>query len=71
MARELGVDVTEVNVREALADLGLSSLSAVSLLGEVEDWLGLRLEATVLWEHPTVAALAEYLSQELGSKSKG
>jgi acyl carrier protein len=31
------------------------------LSGELEAWLGLELEPTALWYHPTIAQLAPYI----------
>ena len=42
--------------------LGLDSLEAVALTGELERRLGLRIEPTALWEHRTLRALATFLA---------
>jgi len=41
----------------------LDSVAAVGLAGELEDWLDVELPATILWDYPTIAALAEYLAR--------
>jgi alkylation response protein AidB-like acyl-CoA dehydrogenase len=46
------------------AELGLDSLALVELVQEVSDWLGRRLDETLLWEYPTIDALAEHLGSE-------
>ena len=61
VARELGVPEDAIDRTAALADLGLGSRQAVILAGDLEDWLGRELDATVVWEHPSVDALAAYL----------
>ncbi|MFE4976932.1 AMP-binding protein [Kitasatospora sp. NPDC056651] len=48
-----------------LVELGLDSLGALSICGEAEDRFGLRLEATIAWDHPTIDALAAFLTAEL------
>ncbi|MET8429537.1 acyl carrier protein [Nocardia sp. NPDC004860] len=47
-----------------LAELGLDSVSAVSLCGEVEDEWDLELDATVVFDHPTIAELAGFIANE-------
>ncbi|KQB83469.1 polyketide synthase Pks13 [Corynebacterium lowii] len=64
--REWVAGVTEVPVEEVtddrpLENLGLSSRDAVLLSGELENLLGRKLDATVVYEHPTIGALATHL----------
>jgi acyl carrier protein len=40
---------------------------AIGLTGDLEDWLGTRLDPTLLYDYPTVAALAKHLAIELKS----
>lgn len=44
-----------------LVSLGLSSRDAVVLSGELENLIGRRIDATVAYEYPTIAALAGFL----------
>ena len=64
IAAELGVVVEEIDPCGSLDGLGVSSSQAVTLSGDLEDWLGRKLSPTLLWEYPTIDALAEYLASE-------
>ncbi len=62
IAECLSVAASEIEVDTPLASHGLSSREAVILSGDLEDWLDCRLSPTLIWEHPTITALAKYLS---------
>lgn len=44
-----------------LGEYGLDSVAAFTVCTDIEDHLGLELEPTVLWDHPTIDALSEFL----------
>ena len=47
-----------------LAELGMDSVSAVSLCGEIEDRWNLEIDPTLVFDYPTIAAIAGYLADE-------
>ena len=53
---------------KSFADYGLDSVMAVNLAQELEDWLNYPLEATIVWNFPTISSLANYLVSELKSQ---
>ena len=59
----LGVDPREIDVREPFASYGMGSTEAVSLSGELGDWLGLKVPADLAYEYPTIETLARHLSE--------
>lgn len=62
LAKKLGVSASAIDIHQPLAAYGLGSLAAVSLAGELEDWLECRLSPTVIYDYPTIAALAQALA---------
>ena len=70
LAEELGIDKKAIDPRESFDGLGLSSRDAVTLSGDLEDWLTHRLSPTILWEYPTIETMARYLA-ELDSGGNG
>ncbi|HYB80411.1 MAG TPA: type I polyketide synthase, partial [Mycobacterium sp.] len=63
IARELRLPETELASDRPFAELGLNSLMAMAIRREAEQFAGLELSATMLFNHPTVASLAEYLAK--------
>jgi myxalamid-type polyketide synthase MxaE and MxaD len=49
-----------------LSELGIDSLTSLAVRNRLEACTGLRLSATVLWNYPTPAAIAEHLAERLG-----
>lgn len=58
----LYVDPKTINVNASFNSFGLSSRDAVMLSGDLEEWLDIRLSPTLVYEYPTISALAEYLT---------
>jgi phthiocerol/phenolphthiocerol synthesis type-I polyketide synthase A len=65
IARELPTTESDVQTDRPFIELGLNSMMALSIRREIEHLVGLELSATMLWNHPTVDALAAYLAEKL------
>lgn len=61
VAETLNVSRSEIHVCAPFASLGLESLDAFSLAGDLAAWLNRELSATLLWEHSNIQALAAFL----------
>ncbi|CAL9515711.1 hypothetical protein SUDANB176_03746 [Streptomyces sp. enrichment culture] len=60
----------DVDEGAVLAEMGLDSVYALTLCGDVEDRFGLVVEPTMAWDHPTVDAITAYLAAELGGAGR-
>ena len=52
----------KIDIQQDLASYGLSSLAAISLSGELEQWLGKTVSPTLVYEYPSIHAVARYLA---------
>jgi len=62
VAKAMKIDLSEIDTRKTFEHYGMGSLEAVSLISELEDWLGRPLDATLMWDYPAIESLAQYLT---------
>ena len=60
----LQVGPEEIDIREDLDFYGLESVEAITLSGELSEWVGRDLSPTIVREHPTIVDIAAYLTGE-------
>jgi phthiocerol/phenolphthiocerol synthesis type-I polyketide synthase A len=63
IAAELRVPEAELDIDRPFAELGLNSLMAMAIRHEAEQFVGIELSVTMLFNHPTVASLSGYLAR--------
>lgn len=64
LADVLSLDPNTVDIKQPLTRYGLDSIDAVTLVGDLEDWLDLELPSTLLWDYPTIEKASAYLVEE-------
>ena len=64
VAELLEMEPNEVDVMIPFDRYGLESSAAVGMTGDLEDWLGYELDPTLIYDYPTIEALAGHLSEE-------
>ncbi|WP_085314307.1 acyl carrier protein [Derxia lacustris] len=69
LGRELRIPPHEVDPARALTSYGLDSIAALTVSGELEERLGLELEPTLLWDCPTIDAIADHLAGHLAARA--
>jgi acyl-CoA synthetase (AMP-forming)/AMP-acid ligase II/acyl carrier protein len=64
ISAETKLDPAAIDLNRPFAHFGLDSMRGLELVGKLEVWLGRRLPVTMLWNFPTIEALADRLSQQ-------
>jgi acyl-CoA synthetase (AMP-forming)/AMP-acid ligase II/acyl carrier protein len=62
IAERLKFPAREIDVNMPFSSLGMDSMTAVLLAGDLETYLGRSLPPTLMYDHPSIAALAENLA---------
>jgi aryl carrier-like protein len=57
---------TPPDIRKGLFEMGMDSLTALELKNRLQATLGMTLGGTVLFNHPSILAVTEYLSTMIG-----
>jgi phthiocerol/phenolphthiocerol synthesis type-I polyketide synthase A len=65
LARELQMPEAELALDRPFAELGLNSVMAMTVRRDTEQFVGIELSATMLFNYPTIVALAEHLAKKL------
>lgn len=63
LAEQLSLDSESISISEPLTRYGLDSIDAVTMVGDLEDWLDLELPSTLFWDYPTIEKSAQYLAE--------
>ncbi len=65
IAARLRLPTAQVQVTTPFIEFGMGSVDAVEIAAELERWLGRRISPTAIYNHPNIAALAQWLSSPL------
>jgi myxalamid-type polyketide synthase MxaE and MxaD len=71
IAKLARVSPAEISVDDEFVSLGVSSAEAVILTGDIQAWLGIVLDPTLAWHHPTIRASAAEIARQLAVKHRG
>jgi acyl carrier protein len=67
---QLKDEIEEWLVQWIAKELGLpSAVTAMMLVGDLEEWLTLTLPPTLVWDHPSIVAIAAFLTNEIGTQA--
>jgi acyl carrier protein len=67
LADLLEVPAESIDPTANFQELGLDSSLAISLTGDLEEWLGRRINPTLLYTHTTIESLSSGLAEEMAA----
>src|SRR6188768_4083556 len=67
LVQQMHVDPQQIDPEKRLTAYGLDSLQMISLVGQLEEWLGCRFTSNPLPLHPTIAALSHFIAARLAA----
>ena len=65
LARELGMPEGAVDFDMPFPELGLDSMMAMNLLRDAKELVRIDLSATMLWNHPSISQMSEFVAELL------
>ncbi|MBE9035924.1 acyl-CoA-binding protein [aff. Roholtiella sp. LEGE 12411] len=65
LAELLEMQPDEIEVEIPFERYGLSSAEGTVLIGDIEAWVGYELAPTLVYEYPTIEALAQHIAEEM------
>jgi acyl carrier protein len=68
IAKELKMSEDDIEPARSLIEYRLDSLTATILVGDLEDWLELRLPPSLVWDYPSIDAMTDYLVEQAAGK---
>ena len=57
----LDLERDSIDDKATYKQLGLDSMTLISIAGEIEKYYGLKVEPEALYDHPSISTLAEHL----------
>lgn len=71
-ARELGLPAHSIDAKRSLLEYSMGSLTATILVGDLEDWLHIRLPPSLVWDYSSIDAMTDFLVQgAAGDRHRG
>jgi acyl carrier protein len=68
LASYLEVPATAIDPMVPLAEMGVDSVHAVSLVGDVEAHFDIDVDPTMIFDYPTLAHIAEYIDESVAEQ---
>jgi acyl carrier protein len=70
LASYLEVATTAVNPMVPLAEMGVDSVHAISLVGDIEMQFDIDVDPTLIFDYPTLARIAEFISTAVADQQQ-
>jgi acyl carrier protein len=67
MAQEMGIDREKIDSRQSFLSYGMDSVQAMTMVGDLEAKLEVRLPPTLAWDFPDIDTLSIHLADRFAS----
>ncbi|MEU2736820.1 acyl carrier protein [Streptomyces sp. NPDC007095] len=64
----IDLPIERIDPDRKLTELGLDSIYVLTMCGDIEDRLGVVVDAAMIWDHPTVGSLAVRLAEDVAEQ---
>ncbi len=64
LADLLEIEPAQIDIRKSFDSYGLDSVSAITVVGDLEDWLGYTVPSEIIYEYPSIEVLSQHLAQK-------
>jgi acyl carrier protein len=70
LALYLEVSTSTIDLVVPLAEMGVDSVHAISLVGDVEAHFDIDVDPTMIFDYPTLSHIADYISTTVGERQE-
>jgi acyl carrier protein len=70
LASYLEVPASAISPMVPLAEMGVDSVHAISLVGDVEAYFDIDVDATLIFDYPTLAGIADFISAAVADREQ-
>jgi acyl carrier protein len=70
LASYLEVPATAIDLMVPLAEMGVDSVHAISLVGDVEAHFDIDVDPTMIFDYPTLSHIADYITTTVDEQRK-
>lgn len=57
----------QIDVAVPFEHFALDSATAIGMTGDLEAWLGCRIDPTIVYDYPTIQDISDYLAEDGGN----
>ncbi len=69
ISQRIGITVEDIDTQQPLVLYGIDSVTALTLSGELAEWLNWQFPPTFIYDYPSINALANHIAAELDATS--
>lgn len=67
VSRRAAIPVEQIDATQPFSAFNLDSMQGVNMAGALEDYLGIELEPTLVWDFPTIEKLSRHLASQIAA----